>query len=192
MFVFQGARMADERDEAPVADCDPEERFLQLLLANERRVYAFILALVPVWSDADDVLQNTSAVLWRKRETFTLESDFVAWALSIARYEVLSYRKRQRRDRMIFSDQTVELLAEQMASEGLGSDSRRDALESCVAKLKERDRELIRLRYEPRATTQGVADRVGRSIQAVYKALNRIHGQLLDCVRQTLAAERVR
>jgi RNA polymerase sigma-70 factor (ECF subfamily) len=170
-------------------DLGREERFLKLFLAHERRIFGFLLALVPDWSAAEDLFQETSVVLWRKLDQFAPGTDFAAWALSIARYQVLDYRKKQRRDRVLFSDRTIELLADEMAVLGRDADARRDALEICLTKLKQQDRELIHLRYQPGATTQGVADRVGHSIQAVYKALNRIHGQLLLCIRRTLAAE---
>jgi RNA polymerase sigma-70 factor (ECF subfamily) len=170
-------------------DLDREERFLKLFLAHERRIFGFLLALVPDWSDAEDLLQESSVVMWRKLDSFEPGTDFAAWALSIARYQVLAHRKRQKRARVLFSDQTLEMLADEMATLGRDADARRDALEICLTKLKPRDRERIHLRYQPRATTQGVADRVGHSIQAVYKALNRIHGQLLLCIRRTLAAD---
>jgi RNA polymerase sigma-70 factor (ECF subfamily) len=118
----------------------------------------------------------------------SLGPTFVAWALRIARLEVLNYRRKKSRDRCLFSDELVDLLTEQASALELAADDRRDALESCLAKLRERDRELVRLRYEPGATTQDIADRVGRSVKAVYKALNRIHGQLLVCIRTSLAA----
>ncbi len=181
--------MIEARDEVPRRDGERRERFLQLFLANERRIYGFILALVPAWSDADDLLQETSAVMWRKWDEFTPGTDFVAWALRIARYEVLSYRKRRGRDRSLFSDRTDALLADLAAAPGRAADARRDALEACLAELNDRDRELIRLRYQPGATTQEVADRAGRSLKAVYKALNRIHEQLLMCIRKRLAVE---
>ncbi len=168
-----------------------EERFLQLFLAHERRLYAFILALVHNWSDADDLLQETSAVLWRKLDEFEPGTDFSAWAMSVARFQVLNYRKKQRLSQARLSDETVEALADRMAALSEQSDARRDALQRCLAKLSDRDRELVRLRYQPGATTQTVVDRVGRSLPAVYKALNRIHTQLLLCIRQTLAGEGV-
>jgi RNA polymerase sigma-70 factor (ECF subfamily) len=70
------------------------------------------------------------------------------------------------------------------------SDRRLDALWHCLALLGGRDRELVQLRYAPGATTQGVAARVGRSADAVYKALNRIHARLLQCIRRSLDLER--
>lgn len=47
----------------------------------------------------------------------------------------------------------------------------------------------MHLRYEYDATTKSVAERVGRGIDAVYKALNRVHVQLLNCIRRTLAMQ---
>jgi RNA polymerase sigma-70 factor, ECF subfamily len=69
------------------------------------------------------------------------------------------------------------------------ADARLIALERCLQKLNSRDRDLVQLRYQPDATTEGVAGSVGRSLRAVYKALNRIHEQLLVCVRQNLTTE---
>jgi RNA polymerase sigma-70 factor (ECF subfamily) len=181
--------MSDDHEELPRADVDREARFLKLFLANEKRIHAFIVALVPVWSDADDLLQETSAILWRKLDEFRPGTDFVSWALRIAQYEVFKYRKRQIRDRRRFSDRTFELLVEQASTSGWAGDDRRDALEVCLTKLSQRDRELIRLRYQSGATAQDVAEGVGRSVKAVYKALNRIHEQLLYCIRSRVATK---
>jgi RNA polymerase sigma-70 factor (ECF subfamily) len=173
----------------PRIDLEREEGFLKLFLVHERRIFAFIMALVPVWSDAEDLLQETSVVMWRKLDDFEPGTDFAAWALSIARYQVLNFRKKQKRERVLFNDATLEKLADQMAMLSQDIDARRDALENCLRRLNARDRELIQLRYQTGANTQGVAESIDRSIQAVYKALNRIHGQLLLCIRRTLAAE---
>jgi RNA polymerase sigma-70 factor, ECF subfamily len=183
--------MSDERGEPVRQDVDREreDRFLELFLANEKRIHAFILSLVPDWPDADDLLQETSAVLWRKLDEYRPGTDFVSWALRIAQYEVFKYRKRQSRERRRFSERTFEILVEHASARGVSGDERRDALEVCLTKLNERDRELIRLRYQSGATAQDVADRVGRSVKAVYKALNRIHEQLLQCIRSRVATK---
>jgi RNA polymerase sigma-70 factor (ECF subfamily) len=169
-----------------LVDRSRQERFVQLFLQHERRIRAFILTMVPHWADADDLLQETSAVIWRKFDGFEPGTDFIDWALRIAHFEVLNYRKRQQRDRLRFSDQTIEILAARLRTFGEESDLRCEALQRCLLKLNPRDRELVQLRYGPEATTREVAARVGRSLHAVYKALNRIHGQLFDCVRRSL------
>ncbi len=192
--IAQGTRVGVEdmtqgSHEDPRIDLEREERFLQLFLAHQRRLFGFLLTLVPDWTDAEDLLQETSVAIWRKLDQFEPGTDFAAWAQNIARYEVLNYRRKRSRSRVFFSDETIELLADQMATMGQDADARRDALESCLAKLKPRDGELIHLRYQSGATTQSVAERLDQSIQAVYRALNKIHGQLLRCVRRSLAAE---
>ena len=168
-------------------DRSGEERFVQLFHQHERRIYGFIVSLVPRWEDADDLFQETAAVLWRKFDRFEPGTDFVRWALSVAQFEVLRYRRARQKSQRIFSDATVEALAERLPAFGETSSRRTEALQHCLTTLKERDRELVQMRYDPGATVLEVAARVGRSVPAVYKALNRIHGQLFDCIRRTLA-----
>jgi RNA polymerase sigma-70 factor (ECF subfamily) len=172
----------------PGTDIEREEQFLELFLAHDRRIHGFILALVPNWSDADDLLQETSAVLWRRLDEFEPGTDFAAWAMSIARYQILNYRRRERSRGKCFSDRAFDALAEQATSTAASADARRDALEDCLAKLSDRERELVRLRYQPGATTREVADRLGRPLKSVYKTLNRVHEALLLCVRRSLGA----
>lgn len=164
-----------------------EESFLRLFLQHERRLYAFIFALVHHASDADDILQETSSVLWRKLDEFEPGTDFAAWAFRVARFQVLDHLKKKSRTRL--RESTVEAIADQFVDFAHSSDPRRDALDQCLGKLPGADRQLILQRYEPGATTQSIAEQTGRSVHMVYKTLNRIHSQLLDCVRRSLAAE---
>ena len=42
------------------------ERFVQLFARVRDNLFAYIFTLLPHWSDAEDVFQQTSLVLWRK------------------------------------------------------------------------------------------------------------------------------
>ncbi len=177
----------------PFGPLDPSpdaQAFLRLYQANERRIYGFILALVPDWFEAEDLLQETTMVMWSKFDQFELGTDFAAWAMCIARYQIMNYRKKKRNQRVRFSDEVLAGLDQHVTEAVEQLDVRRDALRDCLKKLPARDRELVHLRYEYEATTKSVAERVGRGIDAVYKALNRIHLQLLYCIRRTLAMEK--
>lgn len=171
------------------SDMSRGRAFLRLYQANERRIYGFILTLVPDWAQAEDLMQETTMVMWSKFAEFEPGTDFAAWALCIARYQVMYYRKRRRAQRIQFSDEVLEAIAEQVCAATEQFDVRRDALRSCIKKLAEKDQELLRLRYGLDATVKSVAERVGRGIDAVYKSLNRIHVQLLHCIRKTLTTE---
>jgi RNA polymerase sigma-70 factor (ECF subfamily) len=62
-------------------------------------------------------------------------------------------------------------------------------LAHCVDRLARRDRELLAERFKEGATVQSTAACLGRSVDAVYKALAKIRKTLYDCVARTLAAE---
>lgn len=181
--------MTESRPIDPGSDLSRGREFLRLYQANERRIYGFLLTLVPDWAQAEDLMQETTLVLWSKFAEFEPGTDFAAWALCIARYQVMQYRKRRRAQRIQFSDEVLEAIAERVCATTENFDVRRDALRDCLGKLTERDQELLRLRYGLDATVKSVAERVGRGIDAVYKALNRIHVQLLHCIRKTLTTE---
>jgi len=51
------------------------EQFASLLTRNQRRIYLFILACCES-RDAEEVLQETSIVLWRKFDQFKGDTDF--------------------------------------------------------------------------------------------------------------------
>lgn len=176
--------MAGTDSEIPRGD-----RFMPLLMMNQPRIFGFILALVHNRADADDLMQQATVVMWRKFDEFEPDRDFGAWALGIARYTVLDYRKRRATHAARLSEKTVESLADVMASRTESPSAHRDALHDCLSQLGERDRRLVTMRYEPGATTRSVAEHVGRSADAVYKRLNRIHTQLLHCIRLKLRSE---
>ncbi len=67
------------------------DNFLSLLLPNQKQILAYIMTYVPNRSDADDILQNTLSILWKKFDRYEPGSDFLAYAVTIAKYEILSY-----------------------------------------------------------------------------------------------------
>ena len=70
--------------------------FLRLLMANQKRIYAFILATVPNRQDADDLFQETVLLMWSKFDDFQRGTSFVAWGITVAKYQILSVRSATR------------------------------------------------------------------------------------------------
>ncbi len=165
------------------------ERFAQLLAKCQRRVFLYALGLVHSAADAEEVLQQTNLVLWRKFDRYEPGTDFGRWACRIAYYEVLKFRERRGREERLFSSDFVERLAVESESAMGVWDARREALVRCLKKLTERDRQLVLGRYQENATTRSVAEALGRSIQGTRKSLHRIRMALLACIERTLAAE---
>jgi RNA polymerase sigma-70 factor (ECF subfamily) len=69
-------------------------------------------------------------------------------------------------------------------------EARRDALRSCLQKLSSTDRQLVQHCYsDSRTTFRRAAEVLGRPVNTVYKALNRIRKALYDCIERTVAVE---
>tara|TARA_R110002049_G_scaffold2750_2_gene21580 strand:+ start:406616 stop:407164 length:549 start_codon:yes stop_codon:yes gene_type:complete len=166
----------------------PDEQFVQLFARHERDLRAFIRSMGLEWTAVDDVLQTASLVMWRKWDEFDPDSNFMHWARVVARFEVLKFRRNLARDRHVFHDSVMELLAD--ASEELDSqvstDSYRNALHQCLEELPPRTGHLIRAAYQGDRSIRDVADDAGQSAAAFYKTLNRIREKLRRCIQKRL------
>jgi RNA polymerase sigma-70 factor (ECF subfamily) len=161
--------------------------FGRLFVQSEPRIYGYICSVVANRTDADDVLQDTASVLWRKFDEYEQGTNFHAWAMKIARFQVLYYYQRQRRDVLRFSEAFVDAITEDTVAAAAGLADLRETLASCLDRLKPRDRELFRHRYEAGATPESVAEKLSRPVSTVYNALRRIRQALHRCVFQKLA-----
>jgi len=163
--------------------------FVDVYSAHARRIYSFTLSLVGNRADADDVFQEVSRVLWEKYQQFTQGTDFFAWSCRIVHFQVLYYRQRMQREhgkRLMFSDEFLNLVGTQALRDSDELEQQHLVLEKCLQRLTPRVRELLKMRYSEGATTISVAEKIGQSVEAVYKTLNRAQRALIDCGRQLL------
>jgi RNA polymerase sigma-70 factor, ECF subfamily len=163
--------------------------FVRLFARCEPGLRSFIRALVPTWDDTEEVVQQTCVVLWRKFDEFDPGTDFLSWAFTVARFEVLRYRRTRARDRLVFSEELVALLADEGAAESARRESERHALQECIQKLAPQQRELIERCYGGTSTIREVAESLRRSATGLYKALDRVRSALLACIEASLARE---
>ena len=162
--------------------------FVQEFTRHQRRLYLYVLAQVGRPTDAEEILQETNLVVWRKADRFQPGTSFFAWASRIASYEVLKHRERRGRDRHRFSDEFLETVAEEALPVSEDWEERRKALAVCLGKLRPKDRELIRRRYAPGENGKSLAEELGRPVNAVYQSLGRVRRVLLECVQRQVAA----
>ena len=170
-------------------ETDSRKRLMTLMTRHQRRIFSYIYTLVPDRHDAEDLLQETSLVICEKFDEFTEGTDFAAWACQIAWWRVRYSRQKFARSKVVFDDQVLEAVARTAAAMGPELDVRHEALALCLGKLHVRDRELVLTRYEPGHGVAEAARRTGRSMDAAYKALNRLRKLLHDCVSHELATE---
>lgn len=163
--------------------------FVKLLTENEPKVYAYILSLVPCWSDADEILQETHVRLWQQFHQFQPGTDFAAWAITIAHYQVLTYRKRHGREKMLCSQEFIEAVSSEVKRTQREQDRREGHLQECLERLNASGRALVDLCYRRGMAICDAARQLGRSTEATYKSLSRLRQLLRRCIEDKLASE---
>lgn len=160
--------------------------FVRLLTGQQRQLYLYIIALLPNPADVDDVLQATNMVLWSKADEFEPGSDFGAWARQVAYFEVLAFRKRKRQGRLLFNTNLLDVMAAEWEDTADRLEARRQALETCLEKLRPKDRDLLAKRYGSGNTVLEIAGQVSRPVKSIYRSLERMRMTLLECIRRQL------
>jgi len=167
---------------------DPQ-LFVRLLMQHDRTIRAFLRGLLPTSADVDEVMQEVSVVAWRKFDQLDRPENFLRWACGIARYEVLTYRRGKARDRLVLGEDIETLMADEGLEELPQRKQQLAALEDCLNKLPVERRQLVLQAYSARGQLKSLAEKVGKSPEALYKLISRIRRQLLACVERFLAAE---
>lgn len=164
--------------------------FVRLLAENERRLTAYVHALVTSWQDAEDVLQNTKLRLWEQFDSYRRDGDFAAWAIAIARSMVQTHRTVCRRQRVYFSDEVMERITRNIPSANASKDDDRlSAVWECVKTLSDARRNLLRLVCSGHKRLKDIARELGQTPTATRVALLRTRRTLFECVQKRLRNE---
>lgn len=167
---------------------DPYEGFVTRFAHHEPDLRRFIRSMLPSADDADEVLQQTAIVAWRKYDQYDPTTPFIKWACVIARFEALAHRRKAARDRLVFREDLMELMAEEGEAEIDPRRAEQEALESCLESIPASHRRLLLQAYSPETRIQEVAKEAGFTAAAFYMRLKRLRRKLLLCVESKLKA----
>lgn len=171
---------------------DEVRQFVTELSAHQRSLYCYIVSLLGDSRNAEDVLQNTNLVLWKKWTDFVPGTSFEAWAFQVAYYEVMQHRRQTTREEAKLKPKVLELLHQQISREEMNFNDRAEALQSCLEKLPRRDRELLEDRYARQLDGAALAQRLRRPVNSIYKSLGRIRTILLECAERYFSYQAIR
>lgn len=164
-------------------------QFLGLLMRHQVRIHTYVLYQVPNRNDAEDILQDTIVVMLDKFSEFKEGGNFLAWGIAIARYKIMTFRRKNSGSKLIFDDSIMDLIEEESTPILDSSIDEAEALKSCIKKLSDHHRKYLRLRYEKSLTYREIGRQIAISMQAVYKTMTRIHVLLFNCVRLKLGED---
>jgi RNA polymerase sigma-70 factor (ECF subfamily) len=163
-----------------------QERFTRLWTQAQPAIAGYVGALAPDAHAADDLLQDIAVALLRKFPDYDPQRPFIAWAMGIAKIQLLTLRRDRARAATRFRPETVESLAEVWQELLPEVDERRLALSECLQRVAGRGRELLTLRYEQALEPQEIAARLGLAGGAVRVALARVRATLHECIERRL------
>jgi RNA polymerase sigma-70 factor (ECF subfamily) len=163
------------------------EQLAALWTAAQATISAFIRTLIPDLHQADEVTQRVAVALVRKFDRYDTTRPFVAWAIGVAKYEVLYFRRQRATDKHVFNDELVDQIASRYELLATEVDPIRDALEYCVDELKGRSKRVIELRYRDGMKSDNIASEMGFSAGAVRMLLCRVRDTLRRCIERRIA-----
>ena len=94
-----------------------QDLFAELFVTQQARIFGFIATMLPNRTEADEVFQQTSLILWRKWKNYDPERNFLNWACGVARLEVFNHLRRMQRTGSHLSEPMMARLAEQYVKE---------------------------------------------------------------------------
>jgi RNA polymerase sigma-70 factor, ECF subfamily len=162
------------------------ETFAALWTAAQAAIAAFLRTFVRRRDESDELLQRTAMTLVRKYHEYDCQRSFVAWAIGVAKMELLAYRRERASDRHVFDGVLVEKIAESHMRLADGRSPVHELLVQCVEELDGRALEAIRLKYGKQMKTLQVAESLDLSYGAARMLLTRARTVLRQCVEKHL------
>ena len=172
-------------DFSPNLALDPQLlRVQQLFLQHQEALLAYVASMEPNFSDAQDILQEVFLVLSRKAHAWTDGTNFLAWACTVARYEVRNLQRKRSRQTARLNEDVVDLLySAELPNEG-PIQQQIATLQTCLGRLAPTARELVIRRYHRDQLPAEIASEMGWKPNAVSVALTRARHFLRECLER--------
>ena len=161
-----------------------QAQFMRLYVVHQAAIRAFIWPLVRRQEDVEEVMQNASLAAWNKFSELVDHQGFGGWFCVIAKFEVLNYRRKHARDRLVFDEDLLQQLADELLELDPLEEQRQ--LQRCLELMTPTRRQLILKAYTHGKTTAALATELGKSQDALYQILSRTRKELAVCIHGAL------
>ena len=128
---------------------ESHEQFTRFWTEVQPIVAGYINAVVPDFQEAEDLLQDVAVILLRKFSEYDAQRPFLAWAIGIAKREVLMARRSLCPESLLcYQADLLDRISQVYEDLAPELEDRSRALRECLQTIKGRASELLRLRYE--------------------------------------------
>ncbi|MEM9345477.1 MAG: sigma-70 family RNA polymerase sigma factor [Planctomycetota bacterium] len=162
------------------------QRFTDLWLENHDMLAAYVYMRVRDFHDAEDVIQEVARHAAGSFDQYDTAQPFGGWLIGIAKRRIADYFRKHGRSPVSLSDEAMDELADAHLDLTKTKDIRFDAMQACLARLSDRHRRAIDLRYGQALSPDVIAKRVGATTTAVNAMIYRIRKALADCINQRI------
>lgn len=160
-----------------------DDAHLRSFIGDRAALLGYLRTLLP-HDLVEDAFQEVFLVVHRKVDEFDQSRDFPAWVRGIARNIAHQVLAKARRAVALPPDALLERI-DQAASEAEAEPhDDRHHLADCLAKLSDKQRDLLRQRYVDGLMLDQLAIATGRTVGAVQVALSRLRLALQECIER--------
>lgn len=160
-------------------------------LKHQNQILFAIRRVLPDINEAMDVLQETYLTIIRKSEAWQPGSNFMAWAVAVARFEILNFIRLKRKNAGSVSIESLILdeSDQKVIDDCMNLDEDLQLLGSCIEELSPVSRHIIELRYQKGYSTEQIANEIGWTANAVSVSLSRSRIKLRECIMKLRAKD---
>jgi len=161
------------------------QAFETLYRDSSPQLFAICLRIVSQRSEAEDVLQEVFATVWRKAAQFDVErAGAMSWLAMIARNKAIDRIRSQPHARKFEPMELADEIPDPAASPQRDAQAagERERLDECMKRLDDRRRSLIRAAFFDGSTYEELAARVGSPLGTVKSWIRRGLLQLRECL----------
>ncbi|MDE0685633.1 MAG: sigma-70 family RNA polymerase sigma factor [Candidatus Poribacteria bacterium] len=162
-----------------------EAAFASLVSKYQKQVHAYAYRKTGDFHIAEDITQETFFEAYRNLEKLRDSAKFSTWLLAIANYLCIAwFRKNQSRSKLLRENYTINTetdtysLYVALENERDAVDAQRELVQELLSKLKESDRQLIRLHYFEEMTSAEISNYLGVSQNTIKSRLQRARQRL--------------
>jgi RNA polymerase sigma-70 factor (ECF subfamily) len=158
---------------------------------------SYSYSMLRSWTLAEDVVQEAYLVVMNKWQDLKDEAGIFLWVRQIVHFKTLEAIRSRGRETST-PDQELLDLVEQAVKENLdGHQAERQRLMSvslrdCMSRLNEFNIDLLAGFYWKQESCEALADRHGRSVNAIRLMLSRLRDKLRTCLSKRLEAQGIR
>ena len=170
---------------------DLNSQFARHWVPVQPGIMGMITAAIRNRHDAEDVLQEVAATAAKDYHRYDSQKPFFSWVASITKFRIVDYYRKKNRDKLVFDEEVLELIAQSAARTASLMTGQQEALDKCMQKLTPRASETLRMRYSQDLSASQIGEKQNLSESAVFSFLHRLRKGLIDCIQQNLNTDEV-